>query len=101
MSSNRVVFTQNERSYEYDATKSQLNRQKHGIDFRAAAKIWSDTNLLEIPARVSEETRSLLIGKIGITYWTAVVTMRGQNIRIISVCKSRKKEILLYESQRL
>jgi uncharacterized DUF497 family protein len=101
MSSNRVIFTQNERTYEYDATKSELNRQKHGLEFRAAAKIWSDTNLLEIPARVSEETRSLLIGKIGILYWTAVITMRGPNIRIISVRRSRKREILLYESQRL
>ena len=101
MSSNRVIFTQNERTYEYDSTKSELNRQKHGIEFRAAAKIWSDTNLLEIPARVSEETRSLLIGKIGIIYWTAVITMRGQNIGVISVRRSRKREILLYESQRL
>ena len=93
MSSNRVIFTQNGQTYEYDATKSELNGQKHGIEFRAAAKIWSDTNLLEIPARVSEETRSLLIGRIGIIYWTAVVTMRGQNIRIISVRRSRKRDI--------
>ena len=32
-------------------------------------------------------------------YWSGVITYRQTRIRIISVRRSRKKEILLYENQ--
>jgi len=39
----------------------------------------------------------LLIGKIDGKFWSAVVTYRDGNIRIISVRRSRKEEVELYE----
>ncbi|MBD2428409.1 BrnT family toxin [Phormidium sp. FACHB-1136] len=39
-----------------------------------------------------------MVGKIGAKHWTAVITYRGQNTRIISVRRSRKEEIAFYES---
>jgi uncharacterized DUF497 family protein len=84
--------------FEYDPKKSQSNRKKHGIDFEKAQAIWDDADYLEIPAKTSDEPRWLVIGKIGGKCWSAVITYRGENIRIISVRRSRDEEVELYES---
>ena len=83
--------------FEFDPRKSQSNREKHGIDFVAAQAIWEDPALLEIPARTLDEPRWLVIGRIGSKHWSAVITLRGQAIRLISVRRSRPEEIQLYE----
>ena len=83
--------------FEFDPRKSQSNREKHGIDFAAAQAIWEDPALLEIPARTLDEPRWLVIGRIGRKHWSAVITLRGQAIRLISVRRSRPEEIQLYE----
>jgi uncharacterized protein len=83
----------------YDPDKSAENTRKHGIDFEEAQKLWADSALLEIPARTSDEPRWLLIGKIGQKHWSAVITRRGENTRLISVRRSRDEEVTLYESQ--
>jgi uncharacterized protein len=85
--------------FEYDAAKSAANKLKHGIDFDAAQSLWADTALVEIPVQTSDEPRWLLIGKIGEKHWSAVITRRGENIRIISVRRSREGEIDIYESE--
>lgn len=84
--------------FEYDPHKSQLNHEKHGIDFEEAQALWKDENRLEIPARTVDEPRSLLIGQINGIMWSAVITYRDDNIRIISVRRSRTEEVVLYES---
>ncbi|SFV57806.1 COGs COG2929 [hydrothermal vent metagenome] len=74
---------------------------KHGIDFEEAKKLWRDPYAFEIPSLNSqEEDRFLVLGKIGLKNYTAIITYRGTNIRIISVRRSRKKEVKLYESIR-
>lgn len=85
--------------FEFDDNKSESNRSKHGIDFWEAQALWSDSELLEIPARTEDEPRFLVIGQIGGKHWSAVITYRGERIRIISVRRSRKEEVALYESQ--
>ncbi|MET4025589.1 uncharacterized DUF497 family protein [Marinobacter sp. MBR-99] len=84
--------------FEFDGTKSQANLDKHGIDFLAAQQLWEDPSLLEVKAKCVDEPRYLLIGKIGDKHWSAVVTYREGRIRLISVRRSRKKEVELYES---
>ena len=84
--------------FEYDSRKSEGNLAKHGIDFVDAQQLWTDSNLLEIPAKTEDEPRSLVIGQIGGKHWSAVVTYRGDAIRIISVRRSRVEEVALYES---
>ncbi|WP_447042690.1 BrnT family toxin [Vreelandella sp. H-I2] len=84
--------------FEFDDTKSKANQDKHGIDFVAAQTLWKDPYLLEIQAKSEDEQRFLLIGKIGEKHWSAVVTYREGRIRLISVRRSRKKEVELYES---
>ena len=85
-------------SFEFDAAKSEFNRTKHGIDFVVAQCLWNDPMLLEIPARTDDESRYLLIGLMGDKHWSAVITYRGENIRLISVRRSRIEEVNLYES---
>ena len=83
--------------FEFDPSKSASNEKKHGIDFEAAKALWNDPHLLEIEARSSDEPRFLLIGTIDGKHWSAVVTYRDEKIRIISVRRSRKEEVELYE----
>ena len=84
--------------FEFDPKKSLVNLNKHGIDFVEAQLLWFDDMLLEIPARTSDEPRFLIIGKIGNKHWSAVITYRQERIRIISVRRSRKEEVEIYES---
>jgi hypothetical protein len=84
---------------EFDINKSQSNKGKHGIDFVEAQALWNDPDLLEIPAKkLEDEKRYLLIGKIGQKHWSAVITYRNDIVRIISVRRSRGKEVDYYES---
>ncbi|MEY4767555.1 MAG: hypothetical protein RL637_194 [Pseudomonadota bacterium] len=85
-------------TFEFDENKSQTNLQKHGINFVDAQQLWNDPDLLEIPAKTEDEPRFLIIGVIAGKYWSGVITYREQNIRIISVRRSRKEEVALYES---
>ena len=84
--------------FEFDAQKSQGNKQKHGIDFYEAQTLWDDPDLIEIPVRTSDEPRFLVVGKIAGKYWSGVITYRGDKIRIISVRRARKEEVNIYES---
>lgn len=83
--------------FESDPAKSQANKEKHGIDSVEAQLLWLDDMLLEIPARTSDEPRYVIIGRIGDKHWSAVVTYRDGRIRLISVRRSRKEEVGLYE----
>jgi uncharacterized DUF497 family protein len=83
--------------FEYDPEKSDRNKIKHGIDFCEAQALWDDIDYLEIPAITTDEPRSLVIGKIDGKHWSGVITWRGESVRIISVRRSRKEEIDLYE----
>jgi len=87
------------KSFEFDEDKSNLNLIKHGIDFKEAQLLWRDPDLIEIPAKtISDEVRLLVIGRINRKHWSAIITLRGENIRIISVRRSRKEEVNYYES---
>ena len=81
--------------------KSHKNLTKHGIDFDAAQALWSDPDFLEIPAKTTDEPRFIVIGTIAKKHWSAVITYRSKNIRIISVRRSRIEEVKLYESQNI
>jgi len=87
--------------FEYNEHKSSINKQKHGINFQEAQKLWEDPYAFELPSPQSEdEERFLVLGKIDSKNYTAIITYRDKNIRIISVRRSRDKEKKLYESIR-
>ena len=84
--------------FEFDKRKSQINKKKHGIDFIEAKALWNDPDRIEIPAKTVDENRFLIIGKISEKHWSSIITYRNEKIRIISVRRSRKEEIEIYES---
>lgn len=84
--------------FEFDAHKSEVNQGKHGIDFTSAQQLWQDSMRVEIPARTVDEPRWLVIGMIDGKHWSAVVTYRADRARIISVRRSRREEVAIYES---
>jgi uncharacterized protein len=85
-------------TFEFDAAKSQANLLKHGINFVDAQQLWNDPMLSEIPAKTEDEPKFVMIGLIGRKHWSAVITYKGENIRLISVRRSHTKEVALYES---
>ena len=84
--------------FEFDPNKSKANREKHGIDFLEAQKLWEDPYRIEIPAKKMDEPRFMLIGKIADQYWSAIFTYRLDKIRIISARRARTNEKEIYES---
>mgnify|MGYP001308294673 CR=1 FL=1 len=83
--------------FEFDARKSKQNKEKHGIDFVEAQRIWEDAERIEIPARTEDEPRYVVIGRIEDRCWSAIITYRDDRVRIISVRRSRTEEIEIYE----
>ena len=87
--------------FEYDKIKSGINKSKHDIDFEEAQKLWDDPYSFELPSPQSEDKeRFLVLGQIDSKNYTAIITYRDANIRIISVRRSREKETKFYESIR-
>jgi uncharacterized DUF497 family protein len=84
--------------FEYDRNKSRINKEKHGIDFNEIQALWNDENLIEIPAKNTDELRYMAIGKFKEKYWSVIIAKRSERIRIISARRSRKEEVNLYES---
>jgi len=86
--------------FEYDPAKSAANKTKHGIDFDDAQALWKDVDRLEALILRPGEKRYLLVGLIGSLHWTAIITHRGEAVRIISVRRSRHDEVERYEKDR-
>ena len=87
--------------FEFDEDKSRANKAKHGLDFVDAQALWEDEAMVEVPARTEDEPRFLVVGKIGDRHWSAVITYRGDRVRLISVRRSRAEEVSIYEGQRI
>lgn len=83
--------------FEYDPIKSKINKEKHGIDFEEAQALWEDTRLFKAHLTDNPESRFFIIGFLSDKHWTAIITYREENVRIISVRRSRRKEIEFYE----
>ncbi len=84
--------------FEYDENKSQINKEKHGIDFIDAQNLWQDENALIVPANIiDDEVRYALISILKNKCYTAIFIIRDEIYRIISVRRCRKNEERNYE----
>ncbi|MCK4803823.1 MAG: BrnT family toxin [Spirochaetes bacterium] len=73
-------------------------KKKHDIDFVEAQVLWDDPDLIEIPVKIVDEPRFMVIGKISKKHWSGIITYCGENIRIISIRRSWPEEVKIYES---
>lgn len=81
--------------YEWDATKAQTNRRKHGVDFPDAIEALEDPyRLEELDERYAyEEERTTTIGMASSRVLFVVTTSRGEDsCRIISARKATRHE---------
>ena len=85
--------------FEFDPEKSAANFAKHGIDFEAAQALWLDERKASGPTHSPGEERWMVVGKIEDKLWSAIITNRGDRIRIISVRRSRPKEASNYDRE--
>lgn len=83
--------------FEFDSSKSESNKKKHGISFIEAQALWDDPDYIVIPVKVIDEARFMVVGIIGDKHWSGIITYRNERARIISVRRSRKEEIEIYE----
>lgn len=86
-------------SFGFDPAKSASNQAKHGLDFVEAQKLWADDRRLNLPADSSVEPRFAIVARMGEHHWFSVYTLRGSNIRLITVRRAREKEAEAYDNQ--
>jgi uncharacterized DUF497 family protein len=96
----------NGKRFEWDSNKNIININKHGISFREAATVFSDTNAIEIDdvEHSQQEDRFLIIGKSRKLRLLVVCHCYRDNneiIRIISARKAAIEEIDLYGREKV
>jgi len=78
--------------FKYDPAKIKINVGKHGINFDRAKLLWLDERRIVVPVRSITAPREAIIAQHDGMLWTAIYTMRGDSIRLISVRRSRNEE---------
>lgn len=86
--------------YEWDANKRIANLAKHGVDFAHAEGFdWSSaTEAIDDRTDYGEE-RWVALGLIGNRLHVLTYTLRGENIRLISLRKANGRERESYEEK--
>lgn len=86
--------------FEWDEEKRQETLRERGIDFLYAALIFEGETVTIVDDRQDYgETRYLALGVVSEVIFAVVYTMRGDNIRIISARKARKREYERYQDR--
>lgn len=84
--------------YEWDENKRVSNLEKHGIDFRDAARVFdSDVICFEDNRQNYGEKRYIALGIIEGRLVVTAYTWRNRNVRILSMRKANARERRLYE----
>lgn len=82
--------------YEWDASKSEANEEKHGVPLSFAAQLW-EGRVVTLPSPRKGEARKLSIGRISGEYWSVVWEPRGDARRLISARLSTPRERSVYD----
>ncbi len=86
--------------FEWDLRKSDLTYDKHGINFDAAARVFTDVYVQRESKADHGEPRYLAIGMIDGICVAVVWTPRARNRRIITARRARDSERKLYDELR-
>jgi uncharacterized protein len=86
---------------EFDRAKNIANVAKHGVDMAAAAEFDFETAVTWTDTRKSYgEMRTIAVGFIAYRLHVLVFTMRGRNLRVISLRKANRKERAAYHGKK-
>jgi uncharacterized DUF497 family protein len=92
--------------FEWDETKAEINRRKHGIAFDDATQVFGDPNALteEDYAGIDEARwRTIGFAESAILLFVAYTVSEDENadvVRIISARRATRKEIVRYGKNR-
>ena len=80
-------------NFEWDREKAKLNKIKHGVSFKAAAKVFNDPNRLDLPddEHSFDESRRKVIGMVDDILFV-IYTERRDKIRLISARVAEEDE---------
>ena len=83
--------------FEWDEEKEKLNREKHGIGFGTAARVFFDDSRIELwdERHSGEEDRYITIGMVHDVLFV-VYTERSDSLRLISARLANEKERRIY-----
>lgn len=86
--------------YEWDENKRVANLAKHDVDYTDAEQFdWSSAfETIDDRSNYSEE-RWVALGFIGSRLHVLIYTVRGENIRLISLRKANERERKYYEEK--
>jgi uncharacterized DUF497 family protein len=80
--------------YEWNETKRKTNLLKHGVDFAAVESFaWEEARVIQDKRNNYGEDRFLAFGPIGDRLHCVTFSVRGENIRIISLRKANSREV--------
>ena len=86
--------------YEWDENKRAANLAKHDVDFIDAENFDWSSAIETIDDRFNySEVRWTALGSIGNRLHVLTYTVRGENIRLISLRKANKREREYYEEK--
>ena len=88
-----MFYEFNDTLIEWDDEKNEINKNKHGISFEAAALVFSDENYIELydEDHSIDEDRYIAIGLVEDILFV-VHTIRHEHIRLISARRATKEE---------
>ncbi len=89
--------------FEWDSDKNEINKQKHGISFEIATRVFNDPYVIEkydIDHSLLEDRTAFLGLVYGVIILFVIHTDRNGRTRIISARKATKKERKDYERNR-
>ena len=79
--------------FEWDPSKAEANRRKHGVDFADAVGVFEDPYALSQPDSFPDEERVVTLGRDLLDRLIVVVwTWPGDNIRLISARRATSAE---------
>ena len=85
--------------FEWDITKNNLNKNKHGISFEEARVVFDDEDKYVEQTNRNDEIRYKVVGLIIGKLFTVVYTVRKSIIRIISARRANKLEVRKYNDK--
>jgi uncharacterized DUF497 family protein len=87
--------------FEWDPEKAESNFRKHRVRFAEATKIFNDHNFLTMLDEMTDEERYIAVG-FGSRgrVLSAVYTVRGESVRLISARKATRAELEQYENRK-
>ena len=96
-----INFQIGDKFFEWDSEKAKINKIKHNVSFKVAARVFEDKNRIDRPddEHSAEEDRRQVIGKVDNILFV-VYTERGNKTRLISARRANAKEREKYYGNR-